>query len=506
MYADSLKVVAPDTTATISLKGNSLPPASTMSIVSWNLDYFGSPEWGAGPIDKSSQTAAIGAILPSLHADVYALQEVVNESSLQAIVASMPGYAYSISTYGSHSNPSDPTPATLDTVQKLAFVYDTVKVKNIQLNSLLTTGTRLPADVATRYYSDWTNGRYPYMLTASVTLDNRNGDTIVRKIRFINIHATVGNQLTAYNSRWRGAFALDSLIQSNYKNDNVIVLGDYNDDLNRSVTSGKDTSSYMPFIRDSQLYQFPTRTLDLQNENSEINKTGVLENMLLNNSTAAWYLPFSATVLSEVSSGNSSFGSTVTSHYPVVTQLSFAPPIVPLPVTLLNFNAVKHGTGAKVSWTTTQETNSDHFDVQRSGDNRNFTTIATVAAQGNRQTATDYRCTDVSPLMGDNYYRLRPVDKDGHSTLSKTVLLDFNSMTVRLSPNPAHGTVNLFFGKTSEPLFIQIVDGSGQVVSQFRSTGGTTSYLIDVSQYPKGVYVVKVTGAATTVTQKLLVQ
>jgi hypothetical protein len=431
---------------------------------------------------------------------------VVNEPSLQAIVANMPGYAWSISTYGSHSNPSDPTPATLDTVQKLAFIFDTTKIKDIQLDSLLTTGTSLPSDVTTRYYSDWANGRYPYMLSANVTLDNRNGDTIVRKIRFINIHATTGNQLTAYNSRWRAAFALDSLLQSKYKDDNIIVLGDFNDDLVHSVTPGADTTSYMPFIRDSLLYQSPTRTLSLQRENSETNTSGVLENMILYNTAAAWYLPSSAMVLSEVASNNPAFASTVTSHYPIITQFSFAPPFVPLPVTLLNFNGAKQGTAVRLSWITTQEANSSHFDIQRSSDNQNFTTIATVAAQGNSQTTTKYHCTDPSPLPGDNYYRVRPVDKDGHFTYSKTVLLDFSSITVGLTPNPAHSTANLIIGKNSEALFIEIVDGSGHVISQLRTTSGTTTVPIDVSQLPKGIYMVKVTSPTTTSTQKLLVQ
>lgn len=507
-YTDSLSISVPDTTIMISLKGNSLPPASTMSIVSWNLGYFGTAEPGAGPIDKTLQVATVNTLLPSLHADIYALQEVVNEAALASIVSNMPGYAYSISTYGAHSNPSDPAPATPDTVQRLAFVYNTAKVKDVQIDSLLTTGTRLSPDVTTRYYSDWAGGRYPYMLTANVTLDDRSGGTTVKKIRFINIHAKAdtGDRLAAYSSRWRASFALDSLIQANYKSDNVVVLGDFNDDLNHTITTGMDTTSYMPFIRDSLLYQYPTQALSQQHEYTDANTSGVLENMILNSTMAASYLPSSATVLSEVASGNPAFATTVTPHYPVLSQLSFTPPVTPLPVTLLNFTAVKQDATAKLAWTTTNESNSAQFDLQRSGDSQTFTTIGPVAAKGNSSTPANYSFIDPSPLTGNNYYRLKQVDKDAKFTYSKTVLLDFSSLTLRLIPNPAHGTVNLFVGNTNEAFSIRIIDLNGRIVQQIQTTPGTANIPIDISRLATGVYSVKVTSATTTTTQKLVVQ
>ena len=275
-YFDSLQVSVPDTTVLVRLRGNSIDSTSTINMVSWNLDYFGTSQTNVGPADKTVQVANVKTILPTMHADVYALQEVVSEPALADIVASMPGYAYSISSYGSHSNPSDPAHADLGTVQKLAFVYNTAKVKDVQTDSLLTTGVNQAADVTTRYYADWAGGRYPYMLTANVTLNDRNGGTIVKKIHFINIHAIAdtGNVIAAYDHRRNASFALDSLVKKNYNTESVVILGDFNDDLAHTITTGRDTTSYSAFTYDSLLYQFPTRVLSQQQQYTDVNKTG----------------------------------------------------------------------------------------------------------------------------------------------------------------------------------------------------------------------------------------
>jgi hypothetical protein len=87
------------------------------------------------------------------------------------------------------------------------------------------------------------------------------------------------------------------------------------------------------------------------------------------------------------------------------------------------------------------------------------------------------------------------------------VVLDFGgSMTLHISPNPAHGTANLFVGSSGEAFAIQIVNLSGQIVQQFQTTPGTANIPMDVSKLSKGVYTVKAISSKAVVTQKLLVQ
>jgi hypothetical protein len=508
-FNDSLQISVPaDTTLTVRVKGNSLSPLSTVNMTNWNLNWFGTTQTAYGPPDKTQQVANVKAILPSLHADVYALQEVVNEQALANIVAGMPDYAYVIANYGSHANPFDTGHADLSMVPKLAFVYNTTKVTNIQTDVLLSAGINTPEDAATQYYDNWASGRYPYMLTADVNLGDNNGGTLTKKIHFINIDAldNAGGVLTNYYRRKNAAFALDSLVKSNYNSENVVILGNFNDDLNHTTMAGIDTTSFSSFIYDSTLYQFPTKLLSQQKQRSNANYPGVVDNVIVNNTMAAWHLPSSAIVLSAVSGQVAGYDTTTAGHYPVATQFSFVPPI-PLPVQLLNFTAIRQDATGKLSWTTSEEINTASFDIQRSGADQSFSSIGTVAAQGNSAITTDYTFIDNNPLKGNNYYRLNQLDIDGKSTYSKTVVLNFGgTLTVHINPNPAHGTANLFVGNASEAFSIQIVDLNGQIVKQIQAIPGTANIPIDVSKLAKGIYSVKVTSASTTTTQKLLVQ
>ena len=506
-FNDSLRIsVATDTTLIIRLKGNSLLPASTVNMTTWALNYLGTQQHGYGPPDKIQQISNIKTILPTLHSDIFALQEVGSDSALKAIVASMPGYTYALSDFGALSNPFDPNYVDSASVARLAFIYNTAKVHNVRTEALLSNGVNTSADVGSPNYSNWNYGRYPFMLTADVDLDDGLGGTITKTIRFINIHAhNSPGDTAAYTNRINAAFALDTLIKNNYSGDNVVVLGEFNDDLNHSMVPGKDTSSYIAFLNDSALYQFPTKSLSRQQQ-SNANFTGITDNMIINNTMAAWYLPSSTIVLSQVSGTVPLYNATTAGYYPVSSVFSFTPP-VPLPEQLLSFTGTPLDALSQLSWTTSEEINTASFDIQRSGDDQSFSSIGTVEAHGNSATTTDYTFIDNNPLKGNNYYRLKMVDADGRFTYSKIIVLNFGStLTVHISPNPAHGTANLFVGNANEAFSVRITDLNGQTVKQFQTIPGTANIPLDVSSLAKGIYTVKVISATATTTQKLLVQ
>ena len=93
---------------------------------------------------------------------MYALQSVVNDSVLAAVVATLPGYAYTISSYGSNSNPFDYYPVDSPDVARLAFVYKTSRFRNIQTTALFGADLNTQADLNNPYYSWWGAGRYPW--------------------------------------------------------------------------------------------------------------------------------------------------------------------------------------------------------------------------------------------------------------------------------------------------------------------------------------------------------
>ena len=83
-----------------------------------------------------------------------------------------------------------------------------------------------------------------------------------------------------------------------------------------------------------------------------------------------------------------------------------------LPVTIINFKAYQKGSGVEIDWSGLDERNFDHYEVQCSTDGTNFTPLANVKALNNG-TITYYRHIDPSPVQGNNYYRIKAVDKNG---------------------------------------------------------------------------------------------
>ena len=512
-FIDSVAVNISDSTAIVNVKGNSIDPASTLSVIDWNLNWFGTPDPTLGPTDKALQKANVGVVLPSLHADLYALEEVCDEAALDSIVATMPGYAVVVGQYGSFSNPTIPGgPDPINQIQKLAFVYNTAKITMLRTDSLLTLGTANPLDPATTYYNDWASGRFPYMLTANVTLSDNHGGTNTKAIHFINVHAKANTSpvLTAYARRKDGAHALDSLLKAQYPNDNVVILGDFNDDLNTTITAGVNppVTSWSSFtIDDSALYKFPTQPLSPSGQHSDVNFSSVIDNVIVSDTMSRFYLPNSATVRSDVATLVDKYGTTTTDHYPVFTQYTFTQPDTGAILPPLTFTAVKQGNTGLLKWTTTPENLTKVFEVQKSLDGRLFLPIGLVQAKSSNATdpSTDYTFADPLPLPGTNYYRLKQIVSLGNFTLSNTVSLTFTPpMTVTAIPNPAIGFTELIVAHADGPYIVQILNSNGNVVRQQSGLPSNPLLTIGLAGL-RGVYTVKVTTATSIATTKLLV-
>ncbi|MEO6670425.1 MAG: reprolysin-like metallopeptidase [Ferruginibacter sp.] len=168
----------------------------------------------------------------------------------------------------------------------------------------------------------------------------------------------------------------------------------------------------------------------------------------------------------------------------------------PVPVGSLGLTAQKEGTKAVLSWQTSSEQNSSHFNVQRSADGVNFTTVlGTVDAAGNSNTLRTYGFQDLSPLNKWNYYRIEEVDINGAKTLSNVVALSFNKNNViQVYPNPTAGQLNVDYSSSrSGDLSIRIIDSKGSVVMlrKIAVNVGRSFTTLDVSNLAAGIYMLR---------------
>lgn len=180
-----------------------------------------------------------------------------------------------------------------------------------------------------------------------------------------------------------------------------------------------------------------------------------------------------------------------------------------LPVRLLQFaGKINEGT-IQLNWTTADEVNNSHFDIERSSDGSHFQKIGEIAAKGG--ITNSYAFTDIKPAVV-NFYRLRQVDIDGASTLSRVLLLrtDLSTVGAKISPNPFRNNLNISFqSNRQEKILVRLYNLTGQLVKQFTSSASTGINTISVGELgglPAGTYTIEVRGEQLHVKQRLLKQ
>ena len=88
-----------------------------------------------------------------------------------------------------------------------------------------------------------------------------------------------------------------------------------------------------------------------------------------------------------------------------------------LPVNITNLKAYQKNTSIQVEWNTQNEINMSNYEVEKSNDGSRFRKAGTIIATG----LSMYNWFDVSPMNGNNYYRLKMIDKDGSFKYSPIV-------------------------------------------------------------------------------------
>lgn len=165
-----------------------------------------------------------------------------------------------------------------------------------------------------------------------------------------------------------------------------------------------------------------------------------------------------------------------------------------LPVILSVFTATLNNGSADLTWETKMEQNSSRFEIERSGNATGWSTVGTVQAHGNSSLPTSYSYTDMSPLQGTSYYRLKMIDLDGGTVYSDIRVIETSAIShISFFPNPARDVVNVTLGgMTAGTATVRIISQAGAVLQEKKAQGGTT-VSFSLQQYATGFYILSVT-------------
>lgn len=176
-----------------------------------------------------------------------------------------------------------------------------------------------------------------------------------------------------------------------------------------------------------------------------------------------------------------------------------------LPVEFLNFwgKALADNT-VQLIWEANADDQHHYFEVERSNDGNQFTALGKVPQM------SAFRFVDKGPKSGNNFYRIKQVDKDGTVSYSKIINVYLeSSIKVSVYPNPVNDQLTINIGSRSAQAYkIQVTDMQGKVLYHVLKniTSSDTELKIDTRTWKQQLYILKVMNDKNEVveTQKII--
>ncbi len=162
-----------------------------------------------------------------------------------------------------------------------------------------------------------------------------------------------------------------------------------------------------------------------------------------------------------------------------------------LPVQFAKYDIQCNDKGAIITWATATEQNSNRFEIQRSTDGINWTTIDNVVAAGNSNDQKNYQYLDLNG--GTAFYRIRQVDNDGRfvNTAVKRTDCKKTQYDVALYPVPAKDNLSVVIrSDNASRTELQIMDMLGKTLQRVPAqiNRGNNNFNLNVSELPAGQY------------------
>lgn len=181
----------------------------------------------------------------------------------------------------------------------------------------------------------------------------------------------------------------------------------------------------------------------------------------------------------------------------VLDNVSLPSDCITLPVKLTDFTATSGSCSVLFSWSTAEETDFDHFELERSVDGgRHYTVITSLQAAGS---GTKYHFKEESVVQGRNIYRLKMVDKDGKAAYSKVLVVMVNcegKQAIVVYPNPVNDKTTITGLRKGDR--VELYNASGQLLlSRFANN---SQEQIDLSAYANGIYAIKISNQDSQLT------
>ena len=177
-----------------------------------------------------------------------------------------------------------------------------------------------------------------------------------------------------------------------------------------------------------------------------------------------------------------------------------------LPIELIDFTATLESKSVMLAWVTASEENNDYFEIVRSFDNENYTSIARVNGAGNSNIIMKYTTTDNEKFDGVAFYKLKQTDYDGQYVYSQAVSVKrVSNQELDLSDYTYDGSLLKLdiHNPNNEVVKISLIDISGKIVGSLKSNS-TSQVQFNANNLSKGVYIINITSENSNIVKKIV--
>ena len=163
---------------------------------------------------------------------------------------------------------------------------------------------------------------------------------------------------------------------------------------------------------------------------------------------------------------------------------------ITLPVRLTSFTAQASACAVDLRWRAHANNNFSYYEVQYSTDGTIFSTVTRIAADPSKQS---YSYRHINPAQGKIFYRLKLIEVDDRSELSKKIGLNFTCANsyVSVYPNPVTDIVNIHITNANgDAVTGSLFDANGKLIYTGKMIGERNT--INMTRFPKGIYMLTI--------------
>lgn len=190
----------------------------------------------------------------------------------------------------------------------------------------------------------------------------------------------------------------------------------------------------------------------------------------------------------------------------ITTTIVNATGVLPAKIVDYNVQLMKE---SKVlnTWQTANEVNVRQYNIQRSTNATEFTTVGKIDALNNVKNSYNFIDNTIANLgkINNLYYRLEVLDNDGVKNYSavKQVSINANNNQISMYPNPAKNTVTI---SGFDIAYIAVIDYLGKIIQQKQvKIADNILQSITLNNLTKGIYVVQIKLTNNTMEYKKLI-